>query len=211
MNTPEEEPHAIEEIIKSLNAFAYSIDLQTNVTLWNFGDIKSCLGYDPFKYGHDSFEFHPECLHPQDAVIMSERQDFFAKSLPGSWQGLFRVRQSNNKWTWIYSHIAISNHSGLRLNGIYYCGINGMQSPLQLNLLSQQLNENVNREKIALLSHQELKIVKLIAEGLTYNEIAAHLFISPQTVNRHKKNILNKLGFKNTAALVCWATHAGLT
>lgn len=55
------------------------------------------------------------------------------------------------------------------------------------------------------LSHRELEIIQLIAEGLTNAQIAENLFISTHTVNTHRKNIMNKLGVNNTAAIVMYA------
>src|SRR3954449_7004838 len=44
------------------------------------------------------------------------------------------------------------------------------------------------------LSPRELEVVKLIAEGLTSEEIGEQLFISRKTVDRHRENVLEKLG-----------------
>ena len=55
------------------------------------------------------------------------------------------------------------------------------------------------------LTPRELEIIRYIAEGLTNTEIAARLFLSPVTVDTHRKNILAKLQLKNTATLVKYA------
>lgn len=55
------------------------------------------------------------------------------------------------------------------------------------------------------LTARELEIIRYIAEGLTNAEIAAKLFLSPVTVDTHRKNILAKLHLKNTASLVKYA------
>ena len=52
------------------------------------------------------------------------------------------------------------------------------------------------------LSIREIEILGLIMRGLTNNEIAEKLFISYETVKSHRKNILEKKGAKNTAALI---------
>ncbi len=56
--------------------------------------------------------------------------------------------------------------------------------------------------QIPLLTTREKEVLALIAEGLTNHEIAAQLFISPLTVDSHRKNLLAKLGVKNTAAMI---------
>lgn len=59
-----------------------------------------------------------------------------------------------------------------------------------------------NTEK---LTKREIEILKLIAEGLTNNEIAIKLFISLKTVKNHRTNIISKTGSKNTASLLMYA------
>jgi DNA-binding NarL/FixJ family response regulator len=53
-----------------------------------------------------------------------------------------------------------------------------------------------------LITRREVEVLKLIAEGLTNQEIADKLFISASTVDTHRKNLISKLNVKNTAALV---------
>lgn len=60
------------------------------------------------------------------------------------------------------------------------------------------------------LSEREQEIITLIAEGLTNTAIAEQLFLSPHTVNTHRKNIMQKLGVKNTASIVMYAVKANL-
>ncbi len=57
------------------------------------------------------------------------------------------------------------------------------------------------------LSGREVEILGLIMNGLTNLEIADKLFLSPRTVDTHRKNILAKLELKNTAALVKYAVE----
>lgn len=60
------------------------------------------------------------------------------------------------------------------------------------------------------LSERELEIITLIAEGLTNVQIAEQLFLSNHTINTHRKNIMNKLGVKNTAGIVMYAVKTNL-
>ncbi len=60
------------------------------------------------------------------------------------------------------------------------------------------------------LSKRELEVICLIAEGFTNPQISEKLFVSPHTVTTHRRNILNKLGANNTAAVVLYAVQAGL-
>jgi DNA-binding NarL/FixJ family response regulator len=60
------------------------------------------------------------------------------------------------------------------------------------------------------LSARESEVVKLIAEGLTSREIGVLLSISDKTVERHRANVLDKLGLKDRVALTRYAIRRGL-
>lgn len=76
----------------------------------------------------------------------------------------------------------------------------GMQSKAQ---------KSEDLEKVHITT-REKEILKLLAKGRTSQEIAETLFISYFTVGQHRKNILEKLGLKNTAELVFYAVREGL-
>jgi len=61
-----------------------------------------------------------------------------------------------------------------------------------------------------LLTRREQEILALIAQGLTSQVIADRLFLSPLTVETHRRNLLAKLEVGNTAALIRLATQLGL-
>lgn len=58
--------------------------------------------------------------------------------------------------------------------------------------------------RLNILSKREKQIANLIAEGLTSVEIAEKLFLSDLTVNTHRRNLIQKLGLKNSAQLVAF-------
>jgi DNA-binding NarL/FixJ family response regulator len=60
------------------------------------------------------------------------------------------------------------------------------------------------------LTARELEIVKLIAEAHTNDEIAELLTISKKTVERHRANILEKLGMNDRVELTRYAIRRGL-
>lgn len=71
--------------------------------------------------------------------------------------------------------------------------------------LKKRLNHsNENAVQKHKLSIREMEILGLIMQGLTNQQIAETLFISFETVRTHRKNILEKTGSKNTAALISY-------
>jgi DNA-binding NarL/FixJ family response regulator len=73
-----------------------------------------------------------------------------------------------------------------------------------------QRNRNSQRTPDSLLTPREEEIVKLIAEGHSSKEIASTLVISAKTVDRHRANILQKLGMRDRLELTRFAIRAGL-
>ncbi len=65
-------------------------------------------------------------------------------------------------------------------------------------------------EMASQLSNRELQILKLLAEGMTPKEIAAHLSLSPQTVSTYKKRLNQKLNTRSTVELLRVAMEYGL-
>ncbi len=61
-----------------------------------------------------------------------------------------------------------------------------------------------------LLTNREKEVLRLIADGFTNLEIGNKLFISPLTVDSHRKNLITKLKARNTASLIRIASDKGL-
>jgi DNA-binding NarL/FixJ family response regulator len=66
------------------------------------------------------------------------------------------------------------------------------------------------QEQFDVLTPRELEVLKLIAEASTSKEIADKLFISVKTVDRHRQNILEKLGMRDRVELTRYAIRRGL-
>ncbi len=79
-------------------------------------------------------------------------------------------------------------------------------------LIRDYLQRNRQGERIpnSILTPREEEIVKLIAEGHSSKEIAETLVISAKTVDRHRANILQKLGMRDRLDLTRYAIRAGL-
>jgi DNA-binding NarL/FixJ family response regulator len=84
----------------------------------------------------------------------------------------------------------------------------GAMTPLIADYLHRARNEQPLREE--LLSAREQEVVKLIAEGHTNKQIAQQLVISAKTVERHRANILEKLGMRDRVELTRYAIRQGL-
>jgi DNA-binding NarL/FixJ family response regulator len=63
----------------------------------------------------------------------------------------------------------------------------------------------LKKGKRSLVTPREQEVLSYLVKGLTSSEIGEKLFISPRTVDKHRTNLLKKLGLKNTASLVRYA------
>jgi two-component system response regulator NreC len=66
------------------------------------------------------------------------------------------------------------------------------------------------QESLGGLSDRERQVLRMIAEGVSNREIAEALVLSVKTVERHRANIMEKLGLHNRTALVKYAIRKGL-
>jgi len=67
-----------------------------------------------------------------------------------------------------------------------------------------------DEQQLDILTPRELQVLKLIAEAHTSKEIAQELVISVKTVERHRQNILDKLGMSDRVELTRYAIRRGL-
>jgi DNA-binding NarL/FixJ family response regulator len=84
----------------------------------------------------------------------------------------------------------------------------GAMTPLIAQYIEDARNERLLRAEP--LTAREQQVVKLIAEGHTNRQIANELVISEKTVERHRANILEKLGMRDRVELTRYAIRSGL-
>lgn len=70
--------------------------------------------------------------------------------------------------------------------------------------------EKLNDDPWNTLSDREREVCLLLAQGMTYQQIADILFISPKTVDYHRTNIFRKLGVSSRTELTRYAAQRGL-
>lgn len=75
---------------------------------------------------------------------------------------------------------------------------------IALDALGDDAEEDVS---IDVLSPREQQVMRLIARGYSYKEVAAELFISVKTVETHVSAVLRKLQLSNRGELARWAAH----
>jgi len=83
-------------------------------------------------------------------------------------------------------------------------------------LVEQSASEAVSRgrreagEELARITRRQQEVAACVAEGLSNEEIAERLVLTPGTVANHLQQILNRLGLRNRTQLATWAVEHGL-
>lgn len=72
------------------------------------------------------------------------------------------------------------------------------------------LAENPKEKSVHNLSNREIEIIRHICKGLSTSQIADLLYISPLTVDTHRKNIYHKLGIRHQSELIRYAVERGI-
>ena len=96
-------------------------------------------------------------------------------------------------------------HAAMRGEPFLYAGV--------MSTLVRDVQERIRRgDRVpeAALTPREEEVVKLIAEGHSSKEISSALHISLKTVERHRANVLAKLGMRDRTELTRYAIRAGL-
>ncbi|MBT4004285.1 MAG: response regulator transcription factor [Chloroflexi bacterium] len=71
-------------------------------------------------------------------------------------------------------------------------------------------DEKKNGDNFGKLTDREIEVLAYLADGVSNQEIAVTLHISPKTVSRHRENIMRKLDLRNRSELVKYAIRKGI-
>ncbi|MFC4870376.1 LuxR C-terminal-related transcriptional regulator [Negadavirga shengliensis] len=148
-------------------------------------NVKSCkFSYNfRFKTARNDFELY----NHQSLILTTDKNNNFVKSL-NIHTNIHHLTQTNNN---TYSII----------------GLNGLPSYLNLPIFEEE--DDADALSTNSFSSREIEIIKLIADGMPTKQIADRLFIAPETVKSHRKNILRKAGCTNSNALVARGVSEG--
>ena len=84
-------------------------------------------------------------------------------------------------------------------------GGNYFSKELLLTIVQNMSELKSSHNKTDNLSEREIEVLHLICKGFSNQEIADKLFLSKRTVDKHRANILEKTGSRNTASMVMYA------
>jgi DNA-binding NarL/FixJ family response regulator len=86
----------------------------------------------------------------------------------------------------------------------------GITRRLIAQFTAERVAARVAEERLAVLTQREREVLALVGQGLSNDEIGAHLFLSPATARTHVSHAMAKLGARDRAQLVVIAYQTGL-
>lgn len=91
-----------------------------------------------------------------------------------------------------------------------YCFSPQINAEIIQKYLTPHLSESKPQSGYDLLSEREQQVFRLVAEGLSSRRIGQLLCISPRTVDKHRSNLMKKLGISDSRELVRYALKIGV-
>ena len=207
------------------------LDLNRNNYILKSSKFKRMLGYtNPEDIENDDLELFHRILHPEDLPFVLETENdafMFYKNLPPYEKKDyklvydFRVRHTRgNYMRFIHQFVVLEqDRSGKAWLALIVTDL----------AEARATNENPQRKMINLktgrfhkftkddsplsgtsITRRETEVLSLIAQGLDSKNISERLFISVNTVNNHRQNILCKTRSENTTQALLYAKRLGI-
>ncbi|ASK32501.1 helix-turn-helix transcriptional regulator [Chryseobacterium sp. T16E-39] len=184
--------YSSEEVLKMGYEFYYNNVPEDDLELLN---IINDLGFDFYdklpqsderKLYSISYDFHLKGKYKKPVLINHKLTPLFLTSNASLWKSLCLVSVSNNQTA---GNVTI-NKQGSDL-------LWKLDVPRRVWIAE-------NKSK---LKEKELEILRLYAQGLTINQIAGKIFVSPDTVKYYRKKIFESFGVKNFTEALAFATY----
>lgn len=223
------------ELLKRLSKIENSIftilDMNKNNYLLKSSEFKKMLGYtNEEDIENDDMELFHELIHPDDLpfVLETENRAFhFFMNLPASEKKDyklvydFRVKNTAGVYMRFIHQFVVLEQDKFGKSWLVLIvtdlvsekAINGELQRKMINIKTGKLhlfNSDDERNSDTLLTKRETEILALIAQGLDSKNIANKLFISVNTINNHRQNILRKTRTDNTTQALLYAKRVGI-
>ncbi|MEO9966611.1 MAG: LuxR C-terminal-related transcriptional regulator [Reichenbachiella sp.] len=211
----------------------------TNTTTRSFEYVSknfhSCTGLDVNEMCEQGMTFWWERMHNDEmnlwleslndlmAFTMSKVDLHDRKKVSYTWN--YRIKVADGSYRPLLQHTTpmYFDEEGKPVIGLAHYSILPMiSSALPIQATAKMLNKNNEYETIFFKTYSQVKliadqityrerdIIRLVSFGNSTQEIADKLFISANTVNSHRRNILKKTDCKNTSELVARSIREGM-
>ena len=221
----------LERLSEIENSTISVLDLNRNNYILKSSRFKQMLGYtDPEDIENDDLELFHRIMHPDDLpfVLETENDAFkFYKDLPPSekkdYKLVYDFRVRNTKGIYmrfIHQFVVLEqDRFGKSWLALIVTDLaeakasNETPQRKMVNIKTGRFHKFTNDDyfnSATNISKRETEILSLIAQGLDSKNISERLFISVNTVNNHRQNILCKTRSENTTQALLYAKRLGI-
>lgn len=207
------------------------LDLNRYNYLLKSSKFKRMLGYtNPEDIENDDLELFHRILHPDDLPFVLETENdafMFYKNLPDSekkdYKLVYDFRVRNTKGIYmrfIHQFVVLEqDRFGKSWLALIVTDLaegkasNDKPQRKMINIKTgkfQAFSKDDDFQSLTTISKRETEILSLIAQGLDSKNISERLFISVNTVNNHRQNILSKTRSENTTKALLYAKRLGI-
>jgi DNA-binding CsgD family transcriptional regulator len=219
-------PGNLDKTIAPYNQFYYVLFVPESRLVQITNGVEKVLGYP---VNEVTFNLLYEIIHPEDrpmvikatriAVEYSQQNkstkpfeyvfgiDYRVKRKDGEYIRVLRqtgVYENDNHGNMAYSFGHFTDITELKKDNKMSYFVNGPEKEKLVFPLPEWCDTGIT------LSNKEIEVVRHLSQGMKSQEIADKLHISRHTVDTHRRNILKKTNFHNTAELIAYAKGHGL-
>jgi PAS domain S-box-containing protein len=214
-----------EDLTNFGSQFIYVFDFPRGEITYVSPGVQKLLGYNPDEV---NLKFLYEKIHPDDRRGVTDATiDALQGTIdnhmtsPGrmKFSVNYRFQRKDGSYLQVlrYQTVQLSDQQGniLRTTGIimeldHLPELIGVTGKMVDNDSGKVIYSRSYYNRDNLFSAREKQIILLLANGMKTDEIAEALFISPNTVSTHRKNMLRKHAVKNTAELILYSKKQGI-
>jgi len=196
-------------------------DLKPSFILARQGELSLDLSEDVFSWHENqsqSFDFVEKfacILKKNDSTLI----DFYSHANPYNNTSFFFKEKPAFEWLqssftrkqMILENITFSlNKDEIVISNLDNTEEGGQLVKLYYRLLSQANFSKANFKKFTSLTQRELQVIALIMKDYNYKQISEKLYLSPDTIKTHKRNIYKKLDINSVSELVKFGLAYGI-
>jgi DNA-binding CsgD family transcriptional regulator len=191
--------------------------------------FKDVLGYDEQRASEEGFSYFFSLMHPRDLPMVIDtttRSLEFMNGIPPEdrqyYKTVFEHRLMDSSGHYIrflqqeaVLELDLKGNIWLILILMDVCPNQQESKSFQRSMINIKTGkafqfDNNDSESDTVLSRREVEVLGFLDKGLMSKEIADRLFISVNTVNNHRQNIIRKMRLTNTSEAIAYARRIGV-
>lgn len=198
-------------VMNHVPAVILMIDTVRNRITWVNQRIRPTLGYQPEQAMNGGTKFLRELIDRNDLHHLQHAVEFFNSKKGAEFKTLLHMRDNYNEEHIMSATLApLQREDKGKVTSVICIALDVTRQTETQQELKQMLRMMVSDGKdkvIRSITRREYDVLRLIAREFSTKQIAEELNVSIPTVETHRRNLLRKVGVKNTAGLVRFAVE----